>query len=62
MDQKKAFDTVDYKIILHKLGHCGFCGVTLEGQTQTTQIAYISKRRNTSLVCHKAQSWAHNFS
>ena len=42
MDQKKVFDTVDYKIILHKLDHYGFCGVTLEGQTQTTQISYIS--------------------
>ena len=52
IDLKKAFDTVDLKILLHN----GFCGVInkwfssyLEGRTQTTQIgSFISKRKNTT--------------
>ena len=54
IDLKKAFDTVDHKILL--LGHYGFRGVInkwfssyLEGRTQMTQIgSYISKRKNTT--------------
>ena len=61
IDLKKAFDTVDHKIILHKLDHYGFRGVIskwfssyLEGRTQTTQIgSFISKRKN--ITCGVAQ-------
>ena len=56
IDLKRAFDTVDHKILLHKLDHYGFRGVInkwfssyLEGRTQTTQIgSFISKRKNTT--------------
>ena len=56
IDLKKAFDTVDHKILLHKLDHYSFRGVInkwfssyLEGRTQTTQIvSFISKRKNIS--------------
>ena len=56
IDLKKVFNTVDHKIILHKLVHYGFCRVInkwfssyLEGRTQTTQIgSYISKKKSTT--------------
>ena len=65
IDLKKAFDTVDHKIPLHKLDHYGFLGVInkwsssyLKGRTQTTQIgSFISNRKKIPLaVCRKAQS------
>ena len=49
---KKAFDTVDHKILLHKLDHYGFRDVvnkwfSVQGRTQTTQIdSYISARND----------------
>ena len=49
IELKKAFDTVDHKIILHYLDHYGFRGVVNK---------YISKRQNTTCgAC--AQSEAH---
>ena len=56
IDLKKGFDTVDHKILLHKLDHYGFRGVInkwfssyLQGRTQTTQIdSYISARKDTT--------------
>ena len=70
IDLKKAFDTVDHKILLHKLDHYGFRGVInkwfssyLQGRTQTTQIdSYISARKILLVVYRKAPSWAHHFS
>ena len=56
MDLRKAFNTVDYHILLHKPSHYGIRGVInkwfcsyLNGRTQTTQVgSYISKREKTS--------------
>ena len=52
IDLRKAFDTVDHSILLHKLDYYGFRGVInrwlssyLQGRTQTTQIGpHVSSR------------------
>ena len=56
IDLKKAFDTVDHKILLHKVDHYGLRGVInkwfssyLQSRTQTAQIdSYISARKDTT--------------
>jgi len=56
IDLRKAFDTVDHKILRHKLDHYRFSGVInkwfssyLQGQIQTTKIdSYISARKDTT--------------
>ena len=56
IDLQKAFDTVDYHVLLHKLFHYRIRGVFnkwfcsyLNGRTQITQVgSYISKREKTS--------------
>ena len=54
IDLKKAFDTVDHKILLHKLDDYGFRGVInkgfssyLEGRTQTMQIGSFIRKNTT---------------
>ena len=62
----KAFDTVDYHILLHKLSHYGIRGVInkwfcsyLNGRNQTTHAgSYISKREKRLVVCHRVLFWA----
>ena len=56
IDLQRAFDTVDYHILLHTLSHYGIRGVFnkwfcsyLNGRTQITQIgSHISERQKTS--------------
>ena len=70
IDLKKAFDTVDHKILLDKLYYYnGFRDIInqwfsscLEDRTQTTQIGSLSRRKRILLlVCRKVLSWVHCF-
>ena len=59
IDLKKAFDTVDHKILLHKLDLYGFRDVInewfsfyLQGRIQTIQIdSYTSNRKDPTVSC-----------
>ena len=56
IDVKKAFDTVDHKILLDKLNYYGFRGIVIQWffsylatRTQITEIhSYISDKQNVS--------------
>ena len=62
IDLKKAFNTVDHNILLHKLDHYGFPGVinkwflsNLLGRTETTQIGpHVSSK--VGVTCHRCAS------
>ena len=66
IDLQRAFDTVDYHILLHKLSHYRIRGVInkwfcsyLNGRNQTTHAgSYISKREKRLVVCHRVLFWA----
>ena len=66
IDLQKAFNTVDYHILLHKLSHYRIRGVFnkwfcshLSGRTQITQVgSYIFlKERKPLVVCHRVLFW-----